>query len=265
MATNDPASGIEAFARSLTTGDEDAIRAFLSDDYFGHARGAGEPSQADRWVAISSGVRGAIRDLAIDVRPEVREDGTVAAHAVVTGTHSAPLWGAPATGSAQHVELDLVLRRLDDGWVINVDGSPMAAMGALRGLGVVPRPDEMHLPPKHPVAPPEFLLKLAFTGQAADKSCAHLAAARVFEPSVGECAECVAVGGFWPALRMCLVCGYVGCCDTSVNKHMRAHFEATGHSIFRSIRLEEGWIWCYEDAAFFERAMLDRLATGGRS
>lgn len=264
MATSDPGATIEAFARAVAAGDEATIRAVLSDDYFGHARGPDEPSQADRWVALSEDVRAAIPDLAIEVRSDAREDGTVDAHVVITGTHRGPLWGAPATGNAQHIELDLVLRQVRDGWVINGVGSPMAAIGALRSLGVVPPADQMHLPPKNPVAPPEFLLKLGFTGQAADKPCSHLAAARVFEPASDECAECVALGGFWPALRMCLVCGYVGCCDTSVSKHMRAHFEATGHPIFRSIRLEERWIWCYEDAAFFERATLDRLAAAAQ-
>jgi hypothetical protein len=103
-------------------------------------------------------------------------------------------------------------------------------------------------------------LRLAFTGQAADKPCSHLALARVFEPDVHECRQCVASGDIWPALRMCLVCGFVGCCDTSVKKHMHAHYETTGHGIFRSIRLTEGWIWCYDDAALFERDTLERLA-----
>jgi hypothetical protein len=26
--------------------------------------------------------------------------------------------------------------------------------------------------------------------------------------------------------------------------------------------MREGWVWCYEDAAFFERATLDLLAAG---
>jgi hypothetical protein len=29
--------------------------------------------------------------------------------------------------------------------------------------------------------------------------------------------------------------------------------------IFRSIRDDEGWIWCYEDDAFFDKATLDRF------
>jgi uncharacterized UBP type Zn finger protein len=56
---------------------------------------------------------------------------------------------------------------------------------------------------------------------------------------------------------MCLVCGFVGCCDTSTNRHMVGHYEETGHPIFRSIRGDEGWVWCYADDAFFEKPILD--------
>jgi hypothetical protein len=39
---------------------------------------------------------------------------------------------------------------------------------------------------------------------------------------------------------------------------MIEHFRETGHPIMRSIRMDEGWVWCYEDDAFFEKAILDR-------
>src|SRR5439155_9231314 len=112
--------------------------------------------------------------------------------------------------------------------------------------------------PHFPVAMPDFILKLAFTGEAGDKPCSHLDTIKVIDPTTDVCEQCVAAGDIWPALRMCLVCGFVGCCDTSKNRHMAAHHAETGHSIFRSIRNDEGWVWCYEDDAFFEKPLLDR-------
>ena len=262
MASGTPQASIAAFAQAVVDGDEDGIRTFLSDDYYGHAREPGEPSQADRWLTLGPALRTAMPDLAIEVQAQDREDGTVSVRATVSGTHTATLWGAPPSGQAHRWTFDLTLRRVADGWLINGDGPPTTAIGALRDLGVIPPPDSMHRPPIHPVEPPEFLLKLGFTGQAGDKPCAHLSRARVFEPATDECAQCVASGSVWPALRMCLECGFVGCCDTSLSKHMHRHFEDTGHTLFRSIRRNEGWIWCYEDAAFFERALLDKLAAG---
>ncbi len=251
---------ITAFAAAVTVGDERGMRAFLSRDYFGHPAASGEPTQADRWAALVPDVRAALPDLRIAVEAvSTTDDGLVQVRVLVTGTHAGELWGAPPTGREVRWVLALSLRGTGHGWAINGDGPPVTAITMLRDLGVIPPADQMHLPPPNPVRPPEFLLKLGFTGQAADRPCSHLATVRVFEPATATCAQCVASGGVVPSLRMCLVCGFAGCCDTSTNKHMRQHHEATGHSIFRSVRLAEGWIWCYEDAAFFERAMLDRL------
>ncbi len=236
------------------------MRSFLSDDYFGHPRRPDEPSQADRWATLVPDVVAAFPDLAVEIEDVARDGHLVHVRATVSGTHTGELWGSPPTGTAVRLDVPLTLRETGRGWVINGDAPPSAAVVALRTVGVFPPADQMHLPPRNPIRPPEFLLKLAFTGQAEDKPCAHLASARVFEPSTDACAQCVAGGGYWPALRMCLVCGFVGCCDTSVSKHMRRHYEETGHAVFRSIRLREGWIWCYEDGALFERATLDRLA-----
>ncbi len=252
---------VAGFARAVSAGDVAAMRTFLSDDYCGHEPVADEPTQADRWADLVPDVVRAIPDLRVDVvEVHVDDDALVHVVAEITGTHRGSLWGAPPTGRPVGLEVALTMRNVDGRWAVEADASPTAIPAALRELGVIPPPDRMHLPLPNPTVPPEFLLKLAFTGVASDKPCGHLAAARVFEPQVHECRQCVASGDVWPSLRMCLVCGFVGCCDTAVNRHMHAHYEATGHPIFRSIRLTECWIWCYDDAAFFERRTLDRLA-----
>jgi predicted ester cyclase len=263
-----PMPEIQAFADALVAGDLEAVRAFLADDYYGHARVPGEPSQADRWVGLLPDVRAAMPDLRIEIEPVDLADGGdgdlgVLAH--VSGTHAGELWGSPGTGREIRADWTMRFRPTARGWLVQGEDAPPAMIGALRAIGVVPPADAMHLEPKDPIAPPEFLLKLGFTGQAADKACSHLAEARVFEPATSVCAECVAIGGFWPALRMCLTCGNVGCCDTSVSKHARAHHEATGHPLMRSIRLREAWIWCYPDGALFERRTLAQLAEAAGS
>ncbi|WP_088319608.1 Na+/H+ antiporter [Kineosporia sp. R_H_3] len=65
-----------------------------------------------------------------------------------------------------------------------------------------------------------------------------------------ECEDCVAIGErTWVALRMCLRCGHVACCDSSPNRHAEAHFHATSHPVMRSVELGEAWRWCYVDSA----------------
>jgi uncharacterized UBP type Zn finger protein len=61
------------------------------------------------------------------------------------------------------------------------------------------------------------------------------------------CVECLEQGMQWVHLRECLVCGHVGCCDSSVGKHATKHFHATGHPVMRSIEPGESWRWCYVD------------------
>ncbi|YAL82564.1 Na+/H+ antiporter [Dermacoccaceae bacterium W4C1] len=59
------------------------------------------------------------------------------------------------------------------------------------------------------------------------------------------CAECVRDGTNPVALRLCLTCGNVGCCDSSVGRHATHHYEQTGHPVMRSFEPGEAWRWCY--------------------
>ena len=66
--------------------------------------------------------------------------------------------------------------------------------------------------------------------------------------SVDGCEDCLATGGLWLHLRICLECGHVGCCDDSPNRHAtraRARDAATRSSA-RSSRARTGR-WCFVD------------------
>ena len=73
--------------------------------------------------------------------------------------------------------------------------------------------------------------------------------AEVVPTSLDTCPECVARGGRWLHLRVCLSCGHTGCCDESPNRHARAHFHETGHPIIQSLEPREIWRWCFIDEA----------------
>jgi uncharacterized UBP type Zn finger protein len=80
-------------------------------------------------------------------------------------------------------------------------------------------------------------------------ACPHVDEVTVLElpPEVGGCEDCLASGGKWLHLRICLSCGHVGCCDDSPNRHATAHHHATSHPIIRSLEPGEEWSWCYVD------------------
>ena len=65
--------------------------------------------------------------------------------------------------------------------------------------------------------------------------------------AIAGCEDCLAIGGTWVHLRMCLICGHVACCDSSKNKHATKHFHKTKHPLMRSVEPGEAWVWCYVD------------------
>lgn len=83
--------------------------------------------------------------------------------------------------------------------------------------------------------------------------CSHLDLIRDMTPSTTVCEECVASGDTWVHLRMCLVCGHVGCCDQSKNKHATRHYHDTGHPVIQAVGGWEDWAWCYEDEVYLRR------------
>ena len=87
------------------------------------------------------------------------------------------------------------------------------------------------------------------------RRCTHLDQVLDVQPRTPEgCEECLQTGSAWVHLRLCLLCGHVGCCDDSPNKHATRHFHRTRHPLMRSFEPGEDWGWCYVDELMFEPA-----------
>lgn len=82
------------------------------------------------------------------------------------------------------------------------------------------------------------------------KPCSHQDQIQDVTPRTRGCEECLQTGGWWVHLRVCLICGHVGCCDNSPNRHASRHFHDTGHPIIQSFEPGERWRWCYIDETF---------------
>lgn len=82
-------------------------------------------------------------------------------------------------------------------------------------------------------------------------ACPHQRLVADVSPNTTGCEACLRTGQSWVHLRMCLICGHVGCCDSSEGKHATAHFHETGHPIMRSAEPGETWSWCYIDEVTF--------------
>lgn len=91
--------------------------------------------------------------------------------------------------------------------------------------------------------------------------CEHLERAGDPPPRTGAlgCEECLKIGSRWVHLRRCLVCGHVGCCDNSPNRHARAHFHDTGHAPIQSAEPDESWRYCFVDDLLVDGGTVMRL------
>lgn len=85
-------------------------------------------------------------------------------------------------------------------------------------------------------------------------TCSHLGQIREVTPSSTGCEDCLRIGDTWVHLRLCMICGHIGCCDQSKNKHATRHFHSTRHPIIRSFEPGEDWGWCHADQLFLGAA-----------
>ena len=94
------------------------------------------------------------------------------------------------------------------------------------------------------------LLRLAWTGTIRKKPCNHLDQINEVQATSDGCEECLKLGDRWVHLRMCLICGHIGCCSSSKHNHALQHYRETGHPLIKPFK-QSGidWIWCYEDTA----------------
>jgi uncharacterized UBP type Zn finger protein len=83
-------------------------------------------------------------------------------------------------------------------------------------------------------------------------TCSHLDQISDVTPAADGCVDCLKTGDLWVHLRLCMTCGYVGCCDSSPNKHASKHARDDEHPIVRSFEPGEEWFWCYVDELAFE-------------
>jgi uncharacterized UBP type Zn finger protein len=78
-------------------------------------------------------------------------------------------------------------------------------------------------------------------------TCAHVSEIRDMSAKTQGCEECLASGGQWVHLRLCLSCGHMGCCDSSPGRHATRHYQASHHPIVQSAEPGEFWRWCFVD------------------
>lgn len=105
--------------------------------------------------------------------------------------------------------------------------------------------------------PEYFYVTLGDTVYRSKNACSHLENMQEVTASAERCDDCLRAGDTWVHLRLCMECGYVGCCEQSKNQHARNHSQGSGHAIIRSIEAGENWMWCYPDETFITARKVD--------
>ena len=249
---------LQQFAAELNRGNIDSVRQYMAVDYFNYSPEGDTPKAYDVYFDILTDLRAAVSNLHFELSDLNANTDLITGLLTVSGTTDGPLWGAPSTNKSVSWPVKVSIRVKDGRFAVNLDEVTVPGLiGTLRQIDMVPPPDKMDRPHKYPVQIPDPILQALFNGDMAERECEHLHKIKVFESDETVCKQCVALGDVWPALRLCLTCGFVGCCDTSKNKHTKQHYEQTGHALYRSIRLDEGWGWCYEHSAFYSTRRLE--------
>lgn len=249
MSTATNQSTLHQALTAFNTGDLDTFASLLTPNFFDYTPQPGEPSAPESFRHIARDLRAAFPDLTVTLDDLTPDGDHLRGRMTLAGTYTGSLWGVPGD-NAPHTATATVIARFEDGRLA-LRWEDLNYIGLLRELRAAPTPDQAHLKPPHQLTIPEIILRLAWNGlRLQEKPCSHLHLIQVRDSTQNVCNECVATGDQWPALRLCLVCGYVGCCDMSVNKHMKKHAEETGHPLIRSLVPGESWLWCYPDSAF---------------
>jgi len=93
------------------------------------------------------------------------------------------------------------------------------------------------------------------------KDCKHLP-----NKFTGPRADNCEAGDASPSIRVCLICGHVGCCDSSQGQHARKHAQETGHQVMASYPADEqSFVWCYADDDYLEPDEISNLKTKEQS
>lgn len=240
---------LNGFVNAVNTRNFGAFYGMLTPEFYSYTAQSDEPIASVATASIAEALVEGCPDLTLALSDITEADGEATATMTARGTFTGTLWQVPGDGQAHEFTATVVARLEGERIALRWEGAEL--IPTLRLLGIMPVMEKAHLRPEHPARMPEIIIKLAFNGmKLTEKPCTHLGQIKMIDPVTDACADCVASDTKWPALRMCLTCGYTGCCDTSINKHSKAHAEEMGHALFRSIVPGESWVWCYEDHAF---------------
>lgn len=130
----DPKAVVRRFnTEVIQEGNEAAFQALMAPDFVNHAAPQGMPNGPESmWNTFEHILRPALSGLTVTIHDQIAEGGKVTTRKTISGTHTGPLMGVPATGREVAISvIDVVQVR--DGryaahWGLNSLGSVLDAL-----------------------------------------------------------------------------------------------------------------------------------------
>jgi steroid delta-isomerase-like uncharacterized protein len=128
---------LQRFIDGYNRGDLSVIDTLVAEDFVDHSRPFVPPGR-NALRAFHDALSAAISDIRIRIDELIAEGDTVVFRGVVTGTHTGPLLGVPATYRAFALGV-IDINRIRDGQLVERWGV-QDELGLLQQLGVLPTP-----------------------------------------------------------------------------------------------------------------------------
>ena len=108
----------------IQQGNEAAFHALMAPDFVNHAAPAGAPNGPESmWNTFQNILRPALSGLTVTIHDQIAEGDKVTTRKTITGVHTGPLLGVPATGREVSVSVIDIVRvkegRYAEHWGLN--------------------------------------------------------------------------------------------------------------------------------------------------
>jgi steroid delta-isomerase-like uncharacterized protein len=136
MSKESSLAALSVFAEAVNTGNFDLFDQVVAPDCNDHDPADGQAAGPAGYRMFFSGMRTAFPDMKVSLETAVQEGDTIAFAYTLTGTHTGPLMGIPATGKKVEIR-GLQISKFRDGKMTERWGSS-DELGLLKQIGAIP-------------------------------------------------------------------------------------------------------------------------------
>lgn len=136
MSKESSLAALTTFAEAVSTGNFDLFDQVVSPDCVDHDPAPGQVAGPAGYRMFFGGMRAAFPDMQVALETAVQDEDTIAFAYTLTGTHTGPLQGIPASGKKIKIR-GLQISKFKEGKMTERWGSS-DELGLLKQIGAIP-------------------------------------------------------------------------------------------------------------------------------